>query len=77
MHDQFERDRGEFERIRRVLSEAAAEEPMTAQEIHELLSAHGEEFGSSHRIATVLGRHADAGEVDVIRGHPYRYRIEC
>ena len=77
MHDQFERDRGEFERIRRVLADAACGEPMTAQEIHELLAAHGEEFGSSHRIATVLGRRADAGEVDVIRGNPYRYRIEC
>jgi len=69
--------RGEFERIRSVLSEADPDEPLTAREILEVLEDHGEEFDSAHRIATVLGREADAdaADVEVIRGQPYRYRI--
>ncbi len=69
--------RGEFERIRSVLSEADPDEPLTAREILELLEAHGEEFDSAHRIATVLGREAeaDAADIEVIRDQPYRYRI--
>ena len=67
--------RGEFERIRSVLTEANAEEPLTAREILEILDRHGEEFNSAHRVATVLGRRAQTGEVDVIRDQPYRYRL--
>ena len=68
--------RGEFERIRSVLSEADPDEPLTAKEILELLEARGEEFDSAHRVATVLGREADATDVEVIRDQPYRYRLE-
>ena len=68
--------RGEFERIRSVVAEADAEQPLTAREILDLLEEHGEEFDSVHRIATVLGRRAEAGEVEVIRDHPYRYRLD-
>lgn len=68
--------RGEFERIRSVVAEADAEQPLTAREILDLLEEHGEEFESAHRVATVLGRRAEAGEVEVIRDHPYRYRLD-
>jgi predicted Zn-ribbon and HTH transcriptional regulator len=67
--------RGEFERIRSVLEEADAEEPLTAREILRLLEDHGEEFDSAHRIATVLGRREETGDVEVIRDQPYRYRF--
>jgi predicted Zn-ribbon and HTH transcriptional regulator len=65
--------RGEFERIRSVLEEADADEPLTAQEILQLLEEHDEEFDSVHRIATILGRRAQTGDVEVIRDQPYRY----
>lgn len=68
--------RGEFERIRSVLAEADTEQPLTAREILDLLEEHGEEFDSAHRVATVLGRRAEAGDVEVIRDHPYRYRLD-
>jgi hypothetical protein len=68
--------RGEYERIRSVLDDAGAEEPLTAREILELLEEHGEEFDSAHRVATVLGRRAREGEIDVIRDQPYRYRVD-
>jgi len=68
--------RREFERIRSVLREADAEEPMTAREILDVLEDHGEEFDSAHRVATVLGRQAQSGEVEVIREQPYRYRFD-
>jgi len=67
--------RGEFERIRSVLEEADSDQPMTAREILHLLEEHGEEFDSAHRIATVLGRRAETGDVEVIRDQPYRYRF--
>lgn len=67
--------RGEFERIRTVLSEADPDEPLTAREILDLLEANGEEFESAHRVATVLGRRAETGDVEVIRDQPYRYRV--
>ena len=67
--------RGEFERIRSVLSEAETEEPLTAREILDLLEEHGEEFDSAHRVATVLGRRAQDGDVEVIQDQPYRYRV--
>jgi predicted Zn-ribbon and HTH transcriptional regulator len=67
--------RGEFERIRAVLSETDADGPLTAREILDILEEHGEEFDSAHRVATVLGRHAREGDVEVIDGQPYRYRL--
>ena len=66
--------RHEFERIRGVLSEA--DEPLTAREILALLEEHDcREFDSPHRVATVLGRWADRGEVEVLRESPYQYRL--
>ena len=67
--------RGEFERIRSVLEKAELDQPMTAREILQVLEEHGEEFDSAHRVATVLGRQAQTGEVEVIRDQPYRYRF--
>ncbi|GAB3681337.1 hypothetical protein GCM10028857_05400 [Salinarchaeum chitinilyticum] len=61
----------EFEEIRRILEEA--DEPLTASEILEDLE--DPEIDSAHRVATVLGRRADSGDVDVIRDRPYRYRV--
>jgi len=64
---------GEFERVRSVLDDADADGPLTAREILDLLDEHDEEFDSAHRVATVLGRRAQTGEVEVIRDQPYRY----
>ena len=66
----------EYERIRTVLAEADPDEPLTAREILDLLEEHGEEFDSAHQIATVLGRRAEHGDVEIIREQPYRYRID-
>jgi argininosuccinate lyase len=66
---------GEFERIQSVLSRVDPEEPMTAREIRDLLAEHGVEYDSAHRVATVLGRRAQAGDVEVIEEQPYRYRL--
>ncbi|WP_336337750.1 hypothetical protein [Haloarcula brevis] len=66
---------GEFERILTVLEEADADGTLTAREICDLLEEHDEPFGSAHRVATVLGRRAQAGEIEVIQDQPYRYRI--
>jgi predicted Zn-ribbon and HTH transcriptional regulator len=66
---------GDFERIRTVLQTAETDEPMTAREILSILEEHDVEFDSAHRVATVLGRHAQHGEVEVIRDQPYRYRF--
>lgn len=63
--------RTEYDRIRSILEEA--DEPLTAREILEVLE--DEEIDSAHRVATVLGRQAERGEVDVIRDQPYRYRV--
>lgn len=67
--------RGEYERIRTVLSEVDPDEPLTAREILSLLEEHGEEFESAHQVATVLGREAEVGDVEVIQDQPYRYRL--
>jgi predicted Zn-ribbon and HTH transcriptional regulator len=67
--------RGEFERIRTVLAEANIEEPLTAREIHDLLDSRGAALDSPHRVATVLGRRAETGVVEVIESQPYRYRL--
>lgn len=61
----------EFERILQVLEEA--DEPLTAREIVEAME--DAEIDSAHRVATVLGRQAQRGEVDVIEDRPYRYRV--
>lgn len=66
---------GEFERIRSVLEDVEADEPLTAREIAQLLEEHGEDCDSAHRVATVLGRRAQTGDVEVIRDQPYRYRF--
>ncbi|WP_332899894.1 hypothetical protein [Haladaptatus sp. CMSO5] len=66
---------GDFERIRAVLAEVEPEGALTAKEICSILSEHGEEFESAHRVATVLGRRAHGGDIEVIEGQPYRYRI--
>lgn len=65
----------EYDRIRTVLAEADTDEPLTAREILQLLEARGEEIESPHRIATVLGRQAQRGDVTVIQSSPYRYRL--
>jgi len=67
--------RGEYERIKDALDDADADEPLTAREILQLLEERGVEFESAHRIATVLGREAQRGEVEVHRGQPYRYEL--
>ncbi|MUV91036.1 hypothetical protein GJ629_15020 [Halapricum sp. CBA1109] len=66
---------GDIERIRSVVESVDAEEPLTAREILTLLEDHGIEYDSAHRVATVLGRHAETGAVEVIRDQPYRYRF--
>lgn len=58
-----------------MLDAADPDEPLTAREILDLLDEHGEEFDNVHRVATVLGRHADTGVVEVIQDQPYRYRF--
>lgn len=67
--------RGEFERIRSVLEDVDPGEPLTAREILEVLEEHGEDFDSAHRVATVLGRREETGDVEVIREQPYRYEF--
>jgi predicted Zn-ribbon and HTH transcriptional regulator len=62
----------EYEQLRGVLSEA--DEPLTAKEILRLVEER-EEFESAHRVATILGRWADEGDVEVLQGSPYRYRL--
>lgn len=66
----------EYDRIRTVLAEADPDEPLTASEIRQLLDAHGEQFDSTHRIATVLGRAARRDDVRVVQSSPYRYKLE-
>lgn len=65
----------EFDRIRSVLEETEPGEPLTAREILLLLDEHGETFESAHQVATILGRRADRGDIEVIRDRPYRYQI--
>ena len=62
-----------YDRIRGVLAEA--DEPLTAREIL-ALAGECEDIDSPHRVATVLGRRAERGEVEVIADRPYRYRLE-
>ena len=67
--------RREFETLRPVL--VAAEEPLTAREILDNLETDGGPVGfdNAHRVATVLGRRADRGDVEVVGETPYRYRL--
>lgn len=67
--------RAEYERIRAVLERADVEGPLTAREIVDVLDEHGVEIDSPHRVATILGRHARRGDVEVVDGQPYRYRV--
>jgi hypothetical protein len=67
--------KGKFDRLRRVL--AAADRSLTAREVFERLREEGldDGFESPHTVATVLGRRARRGEIEVIAGDPYRYRL--
>jgi len=65
----------EYERIRLALDDADVEGPLTASEIVDVLSADGVDIDSAHRVATVLGRHARRGDVEIIDDQPYRYRV--
>ena len=62
-----------YDRIRGVLAEA--DEPLTAREVLSL-AGECEDLDSPHRVATVLGRWAERGEVEVITERPYRYRLD-
>ena len=65
----------DVDRLEGVL--AAADKPLTAREVLRELEARGETaFESPHQIATVLGRWANQGGVEVITGQPYRYRLK-
>jgi Fe2+ or Zn2+ uptake regulation protein len=62
----------EHEQLRGVLADA--DEPLTAREILSHLEEQ-DEFESAHRVATVLGRWAERGDVEVLQESPYRYRL--
>lgn len=67
---------GEFDRYNRIRSVLAeADEPLTAREILALVG-ECEELDSPHQVATVLGRQADRGDVEVIAERPYRYWLD-
>jgi len=69
-------DRGEFERIRDVVTEADVDGPLSASEIVAVLAEHGLDVESTHRVATVLGRRAESDAVEVVgEDPPYRYRF--
>lgn len=65
----------EFDRIREVLEDVDPSEPLTARQIRDILSDNGMEISSAHRVATVLGRAARQGSVEVIEDQPYRYQL--
>lgn len=65
----------EYERIRTALERANVDEPLTAREIVDLLDEYEVEIDSPHRVATILGRRAREGDVEVIDGQPFRYRV--
>ncbi|WP_248895516.1 hypothetical protein [Haloplanus halobius] len=66
------RPQTKHEQLRGVLSDA--DEPLTAREILSLLDEQ-DEVESAHRVATILGRWADEGDIEVLQGSPYRYRL--
>ena len=58
------------------MTEADVEGALSASEIVAVLEAHGVAVESTHRVATVLGRRADSGAVEVVgEDPPYRYRF--
>ena len=63
----------EIERIEAALAEA--DEPLTASQLRDQLEERGLAFESAHRVATVLGRLAEHGAVEVLHSSPYRYRV--
>lgn len=67
--------RTRFDEIRSVLAQADVEGPLTAREIVEVLAEHEVDIESPHRVATILGRRARVGDVEVIQDRPYRYRV--
>jgi hypothetical protein len=69
------RQRTDYERIRSILQRSEVDGPLTAREIADLLGEYGVDIDSPHRVATILGRRARRGEVEVIDGQPYRYRV--
>lgn len=69
------RQRPEYERIRVALEQSDVEGPLTAREIVDVLDEYGIEIDSPHRVATILGRRARHGDVEVIDGQPYRYQV--
>ncbi len=71
MHMRFESSTT-YDLLRGVLAEA--KDPLTAREIY-LAVETDEQSGSPHRVATILGRQAEAGEIKVIAGNPYRYTL--
>jgi predicted transcriptional regulator len=66
----------ECEHIRQAIEAAEVDQPLTASEILDLLEEQDAEFESAHEVATVLGRLAESGVVEVETGRPYRYRFE-
>jgi hypothetical protein len=69
------RQRTDYERIRAVVEGAEVDGPLTARQIADLLREHGVDIDSPHRVATILGRQARRGEVEVLDGQPYRYEV--
>lgn len=69
------RSRSEFERIKAALERADVEGPLTASEIVDVLEDHGVDVDSPHRVATILGRRSERGEVEIVDATPYRYRV--
>ena len=70
---------GDYDRYDRLYAVLAdADEPLTAREILALVEEcdECEEIDSPHRVATVLGRWAERGEIEVIADQPYRYRLK-
>lgn len=67
--------RTEYERIRSILDGSDVDGPLTAREIANLLRERGEDIDSPHQVATILGRQARRGEVEVIGETPYRYEV--
>jgi len=65
----------DFQRIRTVVAAADVDEPLTAREILALLEDRGDESEGAHEVATVLGRRADRGDVEIICDRPYRYQF--
>nr|WP_193570671.1 hypothetical protein [Halorubellus sp. JP-L1] len=58
------------------MASAGVDEPLSASEIVAVLDEHDVDVESTHRVATVLGRRAESGAVEVVGDDPpYRYRF--